>query len=424
MVELRSIILAAGKGTRMKSDVPKVLQLICGYPIIHYPLVLTKAVRSLKNYIVLGHKGEAVQKYLSANYKISMDFIEQKQQNGTAHAVKCVVPKLKSFRGDVLILCGDTPLLETSTIKELIRKHRISKASVTFLTAVVREPFGYGRIIRDGHGRAAAIREEKDAQGIEKNIAEINVGVYCFKAQDLIEGLKKIKVNKLKGEYYLTDIIENFYGSGWKIETVESDNVQEGLGVNTFVDLSVAEKVHRQKILRQHMLNGVKILDPQTTFIDHNVSFGKDCVIYPYTFIHEDVKIGNNCVIGPFARIRPATRLGDRVEVGNFTEISRTKVGDECFVKHFSFLGDAAIGKQVNVGAGTITANFDGKEKHKTRVGDGVFIGSDTVLIAPVTIGKKAKIGAGSVVTSRKKIPEHAVAMGVPAKVVERGKGK
>ncbi len=417
MKDLQTIILAAGKGTRMKSSVPKVLHSVCGKPVIQYVLDITKSVGSLKNYVVLGHKADEVATHLPQEAVI----VKQNKLLGTADAVRTVESKLKSYRGHVLILCGDTPLLNKVVIRELIRKHKKTNASATVLTTVVHDPQGYGRIIRDESGNMIAIREEKDAAGFEKNIAEINVGVYCFKAQELFKGLKSIQLNTKKKEFYLTDIIELFTDNGQKVAAIETENPEEGLGINSREDLATAEAVIRKRVLQDVMAQGVTVIDPNSTHIGANVKIGQDTVIKPFTVIEEDVKIGSGCTIGPFAHLRPGVRIEDHVEIGNFTEVSRTKIGAKTLVKHFSFLGDATVGKGVNIGAGVVTANYDGVSKNATKIEDNAFIGSDAVLIAPVKVGKKATVGAGSVVTKKANIADNTTVVGSPAKKVEKG---
>lgn len=404
----------------MMSDTPKVLHRVAGRPILQYVLDVAKSAGSLKTYIIVGHKSEEVRNYLGKRYTA----IEQKRLLGTADAVRCTQKYLKNYKGDVLILCGDTPLLTSDIIQKIVRKHASSQAACTFLTAVVHEPQGYGRIIRDDYGRAVVIREDKDAVGLEREIEEINVGVYCVKCPELLEALREIKLNEKKKEFYLTDMVDIMAQKKKKIETVETEDFAQGLGVNSRQDLATAESVLRKRILNQLMAEGVTIVDPATTYIHGNVKIGKDTVIRPFTFIEENVRIGKRCVIGPFARLRPGTKIGDEVEIGNFTEISRSKIGRKVFVKHFSFLGDAVIGAHVNIGAGTVTANFDGVKKNVTKILDGAFIGSNSVLVAPVKIGKKAIIGAGSVVTKGYNIPDRAVAVGIPARVVSKRKAK
>ena len=288
------------------------------------------------------------------------------------------------------------------------------------MTAAVADATGYGRIIRDPAGRAVAIREEGDATRQERAIREINVGVYCFQAERLFAILRQVPLNAKKKEFYLTDVVALLSAQGEAIRTVTTPEAAEGWGVNSRQDLAAAAAVVRARVLNQLMDSGVTIEDPATTHISADVRIGADTVIRPFTVIEEDVRIGAGCVIGPFARIRPGSRLGHRVEVGNFAEVSRSSLGDGCFMKHFSFLGDARIGRQVNIGAGVVTANFDGQNKNVTRIGDQAFIGSDSILVAPVEIGRQAMTGAGCVVTKGQKIPAHGVVVGVPGRLRPR----
>ncbi len=412
-MDVRAIILAAGKGSRMKSDLPKVLHTVGGRPIIAYVLDI---VRSLKTYVVIGHGADKVRSVLGKD----LTYVLQDRLLGTADAVRRVAPQLKGFGGHVLVLCGDTPLLEKRTVQGLMARHQRLRADATLLTANMDDAHGYGRIIRDAKGRISAIREHKDASSQELKITEINVGVYCFKASKLFAALKGVQKNARKKEFYLTDIVELLLAQKGRVETVRAKDASGALGVNTRVDLARAEVVIRGRILNNLMLNGVTIVDPDTTFVESGVTVGRDTVIYPCTYIQQDVVVGKNCRIGPFARLRSGTRLSDQVEIGNFAEVSRSRVGRKTMMKHFSFVGDAVLGAGVNIGAGTVTANYDGVNKNKTVIGDGAFIGSDTVLVAPVTIGKKAVVGAASLVTRGKNIPAGACAFGVPARVVKK----
>jgi len=413
MKDLRTIILAAGKGTRMKSRLPKVLHCVCGKTIISLVVDLARAVGSLKTCVVLGHQSDKIKDHLSGNIHV----VIQEKLLGTADAVLSASNSLKGFHGDVLILSGDAPLFRKETIKALLRKHKKAQAACTFLTAVVRDSYGYGRVIRGSSGEAIAIREEKDATDYEKNIVEINAGVYCFNCRILLDVIKQIKLNKRKKEYYLTDIIEILSEKGYKVEVVEADDASESLGINTKEDLAQAEAVMRGRILRDFMLSGITIIDPQTTFIGMNVRIGRDTLINPFTVIEDNVCIGSNCTIGPFARLRTGTKLKDNVTIGNFTEVSRTEIGEHSIMKHFGFLGDAKVGKSVNVGAGVVTANYDGKNKNKTHILDKAFIGSDSILVAPVKIGRKALTGAGCVVTKGTNVGDNAVVVGVPGRI-------
>jgi len=404
----------------MKSDMPKVLHPVCGRPIIQYVLDVAKSVGSLKTFVVLGHKNKMVEEVLGDGVVPVL----QSKLLGTADAVKTTQNYFKNYAGDVLILCGDTPLLDKATVRKIVQKHRKSKSICTFLTAVVHDPNGYGRIIRDDRGAVTAIREDKDALGYERDIAEINVGAYCFRGGELFKALKEIKLNEIKKEFYLTDIIELLYNQGAKMETVETEDSLEGLGVNTRQDLSTVQQAMRRKILDNFMSQGVSITDPATTYIDVDAKIGYDTIIHPFTVIERDVRIGKGCQVGPFARLRPGTRLEDHVEVGNFTELSRAKIGSGTLMKHFSFLGDSVVGADVNIGAGVVTANFDGQDKHTTRIEKNAFIGCNAVLVAPAKIGKKAVVGAGSVVPKRKTVPENSVVVGVPAKIISGKKSK
>jgi len=418
MKDLRTIILAAGKGVRMKSDLPKVLHQVCGKPSIRYVLDVAKSVGSLKIFVVAGYKSNLVKKELGK----AANIIIQKKLLGTGDAIKNCADAFRGYKGDVLVLCGDTPLLRRETVANLVRKHKSTKAACTFLTARVENPKGYGRIVRSGAKQVLAIREELDASDAEREINEINTGVYCFEAQGLFRAIKEIKPDNNKKEFYITDTIELFLNEGKSVETVLTDDPKEGLGINTREDLSTAQAAIRYRILKGFMESGVTIEDPATTHIDRGVKIGRDTVIRPFTVIEENVSIGNKCVIGPFCHLRPGTRIGNKIQIGNFTEVSRTVIEEGTLVKHFSFLGDASIGRNVNIGAGTVTANYDGKKKNKTKISDGAFIGSDSILVAPLVVGKKAMTGAGSVVTRGTRIPDGGIAVGVPARIRTRRK--
>lgn len=417
MKAFKTIVLAAGKGVRMKSDTPKVLHPVCGRLMIDYITDIAKSLGSLKICVVVGHKSELVQKHLGNRVAI----VIQKRLLGTADAVKSAKRYLSAGAGDTLILSGDTPLLKLETIKGLLKKHQTSNAAATVLTAHVDNAKGYGRIIREGNS-VVAIREELDASEEEKEISEINVGAYVFKTKGLLNAIGAVKLNARKKEFYLTDTISVLAQKGAVVETATTDDFKEGLGINTREDLAFAESVIRKRVLKKLMSEGVTIVDPETTYIADGVKIGQDTVVFPCTVIEEDVFIGKKCAIGPFSRIRAHSRIGNYAEVRNFAEVSRSKLGDHSFMKHFSFLGDAVAGKNVNIGAGVVTANFDGKNKNKTSISDGAFIGSDSILVAPVTIGKKAVTAAGCVVTKGTKVPDHGIVVGVPARLRPRRK--
>jgi bifunctional UDP-N-acetylglucosamine pyrophosphorylase/glucosamine-1-phosphate N-acetyltransferase len=416
MKNIATIILAAGKGERMKSSLAKVLHLVCSRPMLGYVLDLVSELKIKKFTVVLGYGYKEVRKFIKPGTKT----VIQKRLLGTADAVKQVLPSLKSFHGTVLVLYGDNPLLKKETIEKLVKQHIENKSAATLLTAKLQKPFGYGRILRDKCSSICGIVEEKDADDFQKAIKEINTGIVCFNKDKLARALKYVKPNNVKKEYYLTDVIGILYKNGDLVDTVEIPDINEALGINSRSELAQANKVMQRRIQELWMEKGVTIVDPDTTFISYGVKIGQDTTIYPFTVIEKDVKIGLRCNIGPFAHLRPATRLDDNVSVGNFIEISRSRLASKTRAKHFGFIGDSKIGSFVNIGAGTVTANYDGKNKNITQIGDRAFIGSDTVLVAPVKIGKGAKTGAGCVVTRGKNVADNAIVVGVPAKPLKK----
>lgn len=406
------IILAAGEGTRMKSQIPKMLHPICGKPMLAYVLDLAKKLNLKNTLVVTGHKKELLKDLLD-EYKAKS--IYQDKLLGTADAVRRTQGALSNFKGHCLILYGDQPLLREEVLRGLVKKHFETSAQATILTAYMEAPFGYGRIVRDNFSRVKAIVEEKDASDAVKAINEINTGIICFNKDALFNAIKKIKPNNTKKEYYLTDAIKIMSDEGLAVESFSvSGDIKQAQGINTRQDLSYAQKIMRQRILDEFMEEGVGIIDPDTTYIDCGCRIGQDTVIYPFTVIEKGVKIGKFCVIGPFCHLRPGTIIEDKAVIGNFTEIARSHVGRDTLMKHFSYLGDTVVGKGVNIGCGTVVANFDGKTKQKTFIGDEAFIGSDTVLRAPVKVGKRAITGAGAVVT--KDVKASSVVVGVPAR--------
>ncbi|MCX5697872.1 MAG: NTP transferase domain-containing protein [Candidatus Omnitrophica bacterium] len=406
------IILAAGKGERMKSAIPKVLHPVCSRPMLGYVLDLVKGFRVSKTVAVLGHKHEEVKNILPPGIKIVL----QKGLRGTGDAVRQAEKALKGFRGTVLVLYGDTPLLKSETIRQLLTHHRQSKPAATVLTVTTDEPSGYGRIIRDKYSSISGIVEDKDADDYEKSINEINTGIICFDKEALFGALRKIRPNNAKKEYYLTDVITLLYKEGRIIEYISIKDVHEVLGINSRKDLALANGIMQKRINDRLMQQGVSIVDPDSAFIGFGTKVGVDSTIYPFTVIERDVKIGRFCSVGPFAHLREGTRLEDNTVVGNFIEIVRSRIGKRTLVKHFSYIGDTLIGKDANIGAGTVTANFNGLKKNITVIKDRAFIGSDTVLVAPVEVGRGAKTGAGSVVTSRHNVADNTVVAGVPAR--------
>lgn len=436
MTQVSSIILAAGKGTRMKSRLPKVLHGVCGKPMLSHVIRAACDAGVDRNIVVIGHGAEMVRDTIGSD----VEWVEQSQQLGTGHAVMQAEASLGDFQGNVLILCGDTPLITPDTLTGLMKNHVSSGNAATVLTANMDNPAGYGRIVRGHDGNVQEIVEHKDASAEQLLIREINTGIYCFDAAQLFSCLKKISPANAQGEYYLTDVLAILRDQEQKIGAVIVTDPQETMGINNRVQLAQAEKIMRLRVLHRLMMDGVTIVDPDNTYIDEDVTIGADSVVYPGTVIEgkcvfgpdcqigpysriRDVKagqkvviqnsiilessIGNEATIGPFAYIRPGTVLQDSVKVGDFVEIKKSVVGKGSKVPHLSYVGDAEIGEKVNIGAGTITCNYDGSKKWKTTIGDNSFIGSNTNLVAPVEVGANAIVGAGSTVT--KDVPEGAL---------------
>jgi bifunctional UDP-N-acetylglucosamine pyrophosphorylase/glucosamine-1-phosphate N-acetyltransferase len=419
MRPLQAIILAAGEGTRMKSDLPKVLHPICGRPMIAYTLDLAVSLGVQHPIVVLGHGAEAVKPHLPKEAKAVL----QTSRAGTGDAVLAAKKALGGTGGALLILYADTPLIRRTTLQRLVETHFKTNATATLLTAHLADPGGYGRIVRNESGQVARIVEEAEANSAERAIREINVGPLICNTPALLEALAGVKPSGSKKEIYLTEIIGHLSRQeGTKIQVARVEEVSEALGINSRAELARAIGVIRQRIVDAHLHNGVTIEDPQTTFIDHGVTIGADTTIRPYTVIETGVTIGKRCSIGPFARLRSGAAVAEETRVGNFVELVRAKIGPRVRVNHVSYLGDAVVEEGVNIGAGTITANYDGKEKHQTVIGKGAFIGSDTVLIAPVKIGAGAVTGAGSVVTRDHDVPSKGVVVGVPARPFTNGR--
>ena len=411
---LAVVILAAGKSTRMNSETPKVLHPLCGRPMLEYVLDLVKTLKPKKTIAVLGHKQTQVRKHLGTGVTV----VVQKSLRGTADAVKTALPALKGFKGTVLVLYGDTPLLQKETVSKLLKYHVENSVDASLLTGNLKKPDGYGRILRDKLSNVCAIIEEKDADDFEKEIKEVNTGIICFNVDKLAAALKQVKPNNRKKEYYLTDTIKILYNSGYLVDAVKLTDINEALGINTRAELSKANSMMRSRINEKYMSDGVSIVDPATTFISWGTKIGKDSVIYPFTVIENNVNIAKHCAVGPFCHLREGTRLADNTLIGNFTEITRSSIGPKTIVKHFAYIGDTQVGKLVNIGAGTVVANFDGLDKHRTKISDGALIGSDTILVAPVSVGKNATTGAGSVVT--RNVPAKTIVAGVPARFLRK----
>ena len=410
--DIAVIILAAGKGVRMKSDIPKVLHPVCGRPLLEYLLDLVDSLKAKRNIAVLGYKHHEVGKFLRPGIKS----VIQKKLIGTADAVKTAARLLKDFKGTVLVLYADTPLLKKETINKLLEYHISNGSDATLLTAKMNKPSGYGRVLRDEYGAISGIVEEKDADEFQKGIKEVNTGIICFNKERLFDVLRRISPDNRKKEYYLTDAVSLLYKKGYVVDGLKIDDASEAMGINSRVELSEASRIMQKRINEKLMREGITITDPGTTFINYGVKIGQDTVIYPFTVIESNVKIGRRCSIGPFIHLREGTHLEDGITAGNFLEIVRSRVSSGTFLKHLGYIGDSRIGRNVNIGAGTVVANFDGRKKNTTVIKDGAFIGCDTVLIAPVKIGKSARTGAGSVVTRNKNVGSGMTVMGVPAK--------
>ena len=404
--DIIALVLAAGKGTRMKSEKSKLVHKILGKEIVLRAVENAKAAGVEDIIAVVGYRKEQVQEVL----KDSVKYAVQGEMLGTGHAVMQAQEYLKDKKGKVVVLNGDVPILRPETIQKLIEKSTANKEYATLLTAIYDNPFGYGRIIRDDGGNVAAIVEEKDATEHQKEIKEINAGIYCFDIEELLKALGEINNDNASGEYYLTDVIKIMNDKGLKTGAMIVEDNTEILGVNDRVQLEILTRILRLRINAEHMKKGVTIEDINTTYIYDDVEIGQDTVIHPNTTIKSDVRIGANCEIGPNAYIREKSRLADNVKIGNFVEIKNTQVGEGSKVPHFIYLGDCEVGEKCNIGCGTITCNYDGFNKSKTIIGDNAFIGSNTNLVAPVKVGDRVYTAAGTTVTND--VPDDALVIG------------
>ena len=408
---VKAVILAAGKGTRMKSDTPKVLHKIFDKTILGYVLdAVNKTNTVSENFVIVGHQAEVVEKFVNENYN-NAKCILQSPQLGTGHAVYQAYESLKGFDGEVLILNGDIPLITPETLSEFIAMHRERKAALTIMSAIFSDPTNYGRIIRDENGSVKAIIEEKDASPAQKKIQEINTGVYILSWKDMSEAFLHLDSNNAQGEYYLTDIVKWAIGKNLKTEAYVLKNNEESFGINSKIQLAQVGKILNKRNLRKLMENGVTIVDPDTTYISSETQIEADTIVYPCTYIEGKNKIGKDCKIGPFARLRGDVEIGDNVKIGNFVEVKKSVIKSNTNVSHLSYIGDSELGAGVNIGAGTITANYDpiSKVKSRTVLEDGANTGSNTVLVAPVTLKENAMTAAGSVVS--KNIEKDALAI-------------
>lgn len=434
-----AIILAAGKGTRMKSDLPKVLHKVAGISMLEHVFRSVNAIDPEKTVTVVGHKAELVEQVLAGQ----TDFVRQTEQLGTGHAVMMAEPVLENLTGQTLVIAGDTPLITGESLKNLIDFHINHKNVATILTAEADNPFGYGRIVRNQHDEVLKIVEQKDASDFEQQIKEINTGTYVFDNARLFEALKNINTNNAQGEYYITDVIGIFRENGEKVGAYTLKDFDESLGVNDRVALATAEGIMRRRINQQHMVNGVSFVNPDATYIDVGVEIapevqveanvtlkgqtkiGAETILTNGTYIVDSVigertvitnsmieesSVADGVTVGPYAHIRPGSSLAKDVHVGNFVEVKGSSIGENTKAGHLTYIGNSEVGANVNFGAGTITVNYDGQKKYKTIIGDNVFVGSNSTIIAPVELGDNSLVGAGSTIT--KDVPADAIALG------------
>jgi len=427
-MKLMTIVLAAGQGKRMKSKQYKVLHPVCGKPMVGHVIDTVKKANSEQIVVVVGHGAEQVMAYIGDQAQ----FVKQEQQLGTGHAVQQAEALLGHEDGTTIVICGDTPLVQSSTIEEMLKLHEQSGAGATILTATFPNPTGYGRIIRNNDGFVERIVEQKDCTPEEAAVQEINTGTYCFDNKKLFAALRQINNNNAQGEYYLTDVIGILKSAGEVVQGYNTPDLAEAIGVNDRVALAEAEGLMRARINRQHLINGVSLIDPASTYIEADVTIGADTVIYPGVVLKGETTIGEDCVIGPqseisnstiasgvhikhsvldkavvgddssigpFAYLRPGSKVGKNCKVGDFVELKNASLDDGSKVSHLSYVGDATVGKDVNIGCGAITVNYDGINKFQTEIGDGAFIGSNVNLIAPVKVGDGAYVVAGSTIT-------------------------
>jgi bifunctional UDP-N-acetylglucosamine pyrophosphorylase/glucosamine-1-phosphate N-acetyltransferase len=450
MADLHVVVLAAGKGTRMRSSLPKVLHPAGGLPLIDHILRTAESLRPTSIVIVVGHEAEHLKQAIGK--RLGLAFASQEPQLGTGHALLQTEPILRGARGTLLLLSGDVPLLGAKTLQLLVRTHEAQSAAATVLTAILDNPSGYGRVVRE-NGEIVAIVEEKDATPEERRIGEINSGVYAFDLGPLFEALRSIGSANAQGEHYLPDLVRIYRARGLKVGTVRLENRDEILGVNSRKELAEVSTILRSRKNDELMAAGVTLVDPANTYIGPDVTVGSDTIVHPGVFLEGNTRIGSGCEIhsgvrlvnstvedgavinnfcviidshvssgahiGPFAHLRPDSHVGQDAKVGAFVELKKTKLGRGSKANHLTYLGDTTIGEKVNVGAGTITCNYDGTTKHPTVIEDGAFIGSDSQLIAPVRVGKGAYVAAGSSITED--VPPDALAIGRGRQVNKEG---
>ncbi|MBE7704992.1 MAG: bifunctional N-acetylglucosamine-1-phosphate uridyltransferase/glucosamine-1-phosphate acetyltransferase [Cyanobacteria bacterium SIG29] len=399
--KVKSIVLAAGKGTRMKSELPKVLHTIFNKPLLSYVIDAVNNTGYIdENFVIVGHEAEKVENFVSSSFA-NAKCILQAPQLGTGDAVNKATPFLKDFDGYVVVVCGDTPLITAETLKNFIDFHDNNHADLTVMSAIFDNPKNYGRIVRDKNNKFVAIVEEKDATSEQKAVKEVNAGIYCINWKTVSESFNNLKNNNAQGEYYLTDIVKWAVEKHLVVQSYILENNEEIFGINSKIQLSEATKILNKKSVIRLMEEGVQIVDPDTTFISPETTIGADTLVLPNVYITGKNTIGKNCKIGPFAHIRDGATIGNNVRIGNFVEVKKSVIKDNTNVSHLSYIGDAELGSKVNIGAGTITANYNPitKVKSKTIIKDGANTGSNSVIVAPVTIEEMASVAAGSVIT-------------------------
>ena len=418
-MDIKAVILAAGKGTRIKSvSTPKVLHEIMGKTLLGYVLDNVKNFVS-EEFVIVGHHAQDVENFVKNNYDNAKTVL-QSPQLGTGHAVSMVCPELENYDGLVLILCGDTPLVKEETLKEFIEFHKSQNSDLTVMSTIFDNPANYGRIIRESDNSLKCIVEEKDATPEQKAVKEVNAGIYCLNWGKIKSAFGQLKSNNAQGEYYLTDIVSWGKAQNLNVNAYILQNSDEIYGINSRLNLAEAAKMMNRRNLEHYMEEGVTIVDPDSTWISEDTQIGQDTIIYPATYIEGKNVIGKNCKIGPCAHLRGGVEVCDNVKVGNFVEVKKAKISSNTNVGHLSYIGDAELGEGVNIGAGTITANYNPltKAKSKTVIGDNVKIGSNSVLVAPVAIDEGANVGAGGIIT--KNVPAWSLAITrSPLKVLE-----
>ncbi|HEX5734377.1 MAG TPA: bifunctional UDP-N-acetylglucosamine diphosphorylase/glucosamine-1-phosphate N-acetyltransferase GlmU [Blastocatellia bacterium] len=456
------MILAAGLGTRMKSRRAKVLHELAGRPLIAHVFGAAFDLAPESVYVIVGHQAEEVERAvrdeanrLSARGRgqsPDLHFVLQAEQRGTGHAVMAARELLRNRSGSLIIIAGDVPMMKSETLRRLAETHGSEKNSATVMSVCLADPTGYGRIIRDGDNRFLRCVEQRDASPEELAVCEVNVSLYCFDIADLVSALEDLKSDNAQGEYYLTDVPKVLLNRGKRVGLVCHDRAEEASGINTRIELAALERALRESKLNELMLAGVTLIDPATTYVHQDVEIGQDTVIHPQVIIEgatrigagctiqswtrlknvevgdavtirnssviEDSRIGDGATVGPFSRLRMSAEIGEKAAIGNFVEVKKSKVGRGTKASHLTYLGDATLGDRVNIGAGTVTCNYDGVNKHQTFIEDEVKIGSDTMLVAPVRVGRGSVTGAGAVVT--KDIPPDSLAVGMPAEVKKK----